>query len=319
MKLRIAIFAARLLILQLAGGTPPSSGGEPPAFLLLPHAQVDSRGIFLSQVVTSRAALPQIRLGAAPAPGQTVTLTRAQIGELLQKAAPELAASSWGGANQVRVARRLRLLGEAELRDELTAVLQRDYVKDKGELELRFARPWTAVNIPDEAFTLKIQDLPSNGLSANFIVRFELRTGDESVGSWQIPSQARVWREIWVARSTLRRGQLLASADLAQERRDVLLLRDLLDAAATQDSTLELAENVPAGIPLTLRSVRIRPLVHRGKVVEALVRDGALHISLKVEVLEEGIPGQTVRVRNLQSRREFYGKVHDEQTILVSL
>ncbi len=319
MKLRVAIFAARLLILQLAGGTPPSSSGEPPAFLLLPQAQVDSQGLFLSQVVTSRAALPLIKLGAAPALGQTTTLTRAQIGELLQKAAPECAAAHWGGASQVRISRRLRLLGEAELKEQLTAVLQREYVKGKGELELRFARPWTAVNIPDEPFTLKIQDLPSNGLSANFIVRFELRAGEESVGSWPVPSQARVWREIWVARSTLRRGQLLTGADLAQERRDVLLLRDLLDTAATQDSTLELAENVPAGIALTVRSVRIRPLVHRGKVVEALVRDGALNISLKVEVLEDGIPGQTVRVRNLQSRREFYGKVHDEQTILVSL
>ena len=32
----------------------------------------------------------------------------------------------------------------------LTAALQRDYVKDLGELELRFARPWTPVTVPDE-------------------------------------------------------------------------------------------------------------------------------------------------------------------------
>jgi flagella basal body P-ring formation protein FlgA len=35
--------------------------------------------------------------------------------------------------------------------------------------------------------------------------------------------------------------------------------------------------------------------------------------------LEEGVPGQLVRVRNLQSRRELRGKVQDEQTIIISL
>jgi flagella basal body P-ring formation protein FlgA len=38
-----------------------------------------------------------------------------------------------------------------------------------------------------------------------------------------------------------------------------------------------------------------------------------------VEALENGAPGQTVRVRNLATRKEFRGKVRDEQTILVSL
>jgi flagella basal body P-ring formation protein FlgA len=38
---------------------------------------------------------------------------------------------------------------------------------------------------------------------------------------------------------------------------------------------------------------------------------------VKAEALEDGVPGQIVRVRNLQSRREFKGKVQDEQTVLV--
>jgi flagella basal body P-ring formation protein FlgA len=42
-------------------------------------------------------------------------------------------------------------------------------------------------------------------------------------------------------------------------------------------------------------------------------------ITLKVEVLEEGVTGQMVRVRNLQSRRELRGKVEDEQTIAIPL
>jgi flagella basal body P-ring formation protein FlgA len=42
-------------------------------------------------------------------------------------------------------------------------------------------------------------------------------------------------------------------------------------------------------------------------------------ISVKVEVLEDGVPGQMVRVRNLKSKREFRAKVENEETVLVPL
>ena len=72
-------------------------------------------------------------------------------------------------------------------------------------------------------------------------------------------------------------------------------------------------------MPLTTRSFRVRPLIFRGQTLEALVTDGALQITTKVEALEDGLPGQFVRVRNPQSRREFRGKVQNENTILVQL
>jgi flagella basal body P-ring formation protein FlgA len=59
--------------------------------------------------------------------------------------------------------------------------------------------------------------------------------------------------------------------------------------------------------------------VHRGQTIEARFQSGALAISMRVEVLEEGAPGQVVRVRNVRSQKEFRGKVQDENTILVSL
>jgi flagella basal body P-ring formation protein FlgA len=266
------------------------------------------------------------------------TLTRGQIAEALARLAPGGSfplALAWSGAEQVRITRRLRSLEEEEVRRELTAALQREHVRDRGELELRFTRPWSAVSIADEPFTVKVLDLPAAGVSPSFIVRFELRPapaghaghGAEPLGSrpggtslqWQVAVQARVWREVWVAGSALSRGQLATEADLVRERRDVLTLRDALPALPLEDGNLELAENVAAGLALTARSLRARPVIKRGKVVDAVVADGAMLISVKVEALEDGLPGQFVRVRNVKSRREFRGKVQNEATIVVHL
>lgn len=212
-----------------------------------------------------------------------------------------------------------RAVGEADMVELLTATLQREYVKEKGELELRFKQSWPARRVPDEPLTVKILELPNAGVTPSCIVRFELRAGDRVLGNWQVAVQARVWRETWVARSALKRGEPVSTADVGQEKRDVLLLREATAEFAPGDPALELAEPLQAGAPLLARSIRLRPVIHRGQMTDALVRDGALSISLKVEALEDGAPGQFIRARNPISRRDVSGKVLDQQTLLISL
>lgn len=284
------------------------------------QAQVDSQGIFLKNLVapTFSQPLPNIRLADAPAWGRVTVLTRAQITDLLSKASPDLT-PVWSGPERVRVIRRNRLMDEVEIKQMLTATLQSEHVRDRGELELRFVRPWTPVQIPDETLQLRVLDIPNTGVSSQFIVRCELRAGEELVGNWQINVNAKVWKDVLVARSGLLRGQALSSADIGSERRDALAVRDSLASLPADMSSYDIAENVSSGALITARSFKQRPIIRRGKTVDALVQDGKLQIVVKVEALEDGLPGQYVRVRNVKSRREFRGKVQDEQTIAVAL
>lgn len=293
---------------------------ETPGWSLLPAVQVDATGIFLDQIVAGATAeTPHIRLAPAPVANRAVTFTTAQINDLLQQSAPELVNTNWSGAAQVKISRRTRTLTESEIKELLVASLQQNYVKDRGELELRFSRPVSASAVVDEPLTVKLLELPSAGVTANFIARFELRAGEEVAGTWQIPVTANIWREVYVASSALKRGQLVRDADLSRERRDMLALRDALTTVELDNPFLELGENVPAGMALNSRSIRLRPIVHRGKIADAIVRDGPLSVSVKVEILEDGLPGQTIRVRNLKSKREFRGKVQNEETVYVTL
>ena len=321
---RFRHFLLFLTLVWLSGGlVQPVVGAEPFSFnfTLQPAVQVDSEGIFLNQVITAPGGppLPSLRLAPAPSFGQSVTLTRAQIHDAISNQAPQFAATNWAGPERIRVTRRARVFAEADLLELLTATLQREHIKDKGQLELRLSRPWITVSLPDEPLTLHVLDLPANGVTPLCIVRFELRTAHETAGTWQASLQAKVWREVSVATATLKRGTLLATAALTRERRDVLTLREPLAETDLDDATVEVAEHVPAGTILYARSLKIRPVVRRGQSAEASFLDGALVISMKVEVLEDGVPGQTVRVRNPQSRRELRGKVLNEHTILVTL
>lgn len=319
---RRATLVLALLAFAWIGTFPAFSVEAAPLNLTLRAAiEVDSQGVFLDQLIEGSELPARLRVADAPALGKRTALTQAQLVTWMQKEAPELAQATWRGAAQVTIARRYRKISEAEIKDLLLSALQRDHVKERGQLELRLQRPWAPTLVPDEPLRLVFTDLPSSGVGANFIARFELRTDHETAGTWQIPLQARVWREIWVARGSLARGELLREADVALERRDVLALRDFLTGSLDSPAlrTHELVLNVPMGNPLVAHQLRPRPLVRRGQVLDAILRERGMTVSLKVEVMENGIAGQTVRVRNPQSRREFRGKVEDEQTIIATL
>lgn len=297
-----------------------AAAAEPVGWSLLPAVQVDATGIHFDQIVAGATAeVPHLRLAPAPSLGRTISFTPTQLNELLQQTAPELCTTNWTGAAQVKITRRTRAVTESDLKELLTTALQQQHVQDRGELELRFIRPQATVNLIDEPLTVKMLDLPTAGVTANFVARFELRAGEEVAGTWQIPVQARIWREVYVAGAQLKRGQLLRDADINRERRDLLTTRDALTDLDLNDTGLEVAENVMPGIALTSRSVRLRAIVHRGKLADAIITDGAMTLSVKVEILEDGLPGQTIRVRNLKSKREFRGKVQNEETIHVTL
>jgi len=150
-------------------------------------------------------------------------------------------------------------------------------------------------------------------------VRCEMKAGEEIVGAWQINVNAKIWREVWVARSALLRGQMLQNADIGQERRDVLSFKEGLTSLPPDINSYDVAENLSGGSILTARSIKQRPIIKRGKTLDALVQDGSLQILVKVEALEDGLPGQILRVRNLKSRHEFRGKVENEETVSVNL
>lgn len=212
------------------------------------------------------------------------------------------------------------MLTAAEVVEAVKARIGKTYSRDQGELELRFSRPWTPTPVPDEEFSFRVSDPPATGLSPSMQFRFEVVLNDEVLGSWQTGMDAKLWRDVWICRQPLRRGAPLRETDISIERRDVLRQsRDLLPANLGSLDSWEVAETLNPGQPLLNRSLAPRVVVSRGQTVDALFRDGTMTVSVKAETLENGAPGQLIRIRNLSSRRELRGRVINEQTVHIQL
>jgi flagella basal body P-ring formation protein FlgA len=321
MKNAARFFVSLVFALVMVPPTPRARAGDAVAFQLQAEAKVDGSGIFLNQVLSpsNHATLPAFRLASAPSLGQTNSFTRQQIIALAKDVAPELDTTNWSGPELVRICRRVKQLCEADVTEMLRAALQKDYVGGRGTLEIHFTRPWQATNVPDETLSIQLTDLPPAGVLPNLVAGFELWCGKERIGVWQAPLQARVWREIPVAHSPILRGQLLREADITLERRDMLSQHEACIEFPVTDNLLEATGSIQAGMPVTSRLTRGRPVLRRGQIVEAIFHEGSMTISLKVEALEDGAVGQTVRVRNPKTRRELYGKIQNEDLVAIAL
>ena len=143
-----SIFIAFCLI-QAVHGQPAELA---PSMRLRAEVQVSSRGIFLSDIVENPGDLASIRVADAPVFGRSTMWLRAQAAEMIHVQLPEVTVTNWAGAARIRISRKTQMLDESMLKELLSSTLQRDVVRDRGELELRLMRPWVAVSVPMKHF-----------------------------------------------------------------------------------------------------------------------------------------------------------------------
>jgi flagella basal body P-ring formation protein FlgA len=322
MKLSLSILIELLLgvsSLVAQVSAPMVAAPEPLVAVFATGAMVRSDGVFSTDLIQGIPALPRVRVAPAPQVGAWSQLSRTSVVEALRIAGVDLSVVRWTGPESARISRAMRELGEAEVRDQITQELQRRFARNGGEIEVRLSRPWRSVSIPDESLDIRLLDLPTAGLLSWISLKVEGLVGGDAVGSWFQPIQVRHWCEVPVAAAALRRGQPLVEVETVLERRDVLVSRGILKALPKAVQDYELAEGLAPGQAFSDRTLRLKTVVFRGRRVDARIQAGTLEITTKVEALEDGYPGQSIRVRNPLSKREFRGIVQSEDSVLVPL
>jgi flagella basal body P-ring formation protein FlgA len=236
---------------------------------------------------------------AATQPGQSATVSDAQA------AAPSAPA----------VATHRTLTG-----DDLINELQKQlvtYFGLKGDLKLSFIREWNAIQLPAKDFDLTLTDYPSQGVTDSFAVRFKISSGGVEVGQWQIGLRAQLWQSVWVTQGRLDRGQALDRTLLNSQKIDILPEKKTLISDDIDPDGFDVAQGIGPGQPLSKQDVIERPLIHRGDVVEVIATQGLLDIHMKALALEDGGVNALIKMRNLDSSKDFNAQILNENEVRV--
>lgn len=206
------------------------------------------------------------------------------------------------------------VLDEAQLADLARQLT--DHFHLAGELQLDVVRAWALPSVPAGTSPRLVITEFTSAPASSMLVRCRLEAGSAPLSSCSIALHAQLWADVWAAREPLEVGQIFDPAQLELRRSDLLRERDSLPASVS-DHDYVLARHVPAGRVLAWRDVARRPLVRKGETVEVCAIEGPLTVTLKALATQNGGRGDTVLVRNQDSKREFTAVVVDENRVQV--
>lgn len=185
----------------------------------------------------------------------------------------------------------------------------------EGDLQLDLIRAWTPPARVATVWELSVLEFPPVP-AASMMLRCRVIADAATVTETTFVVRAQLWRDAWSTRQPLTAGAAFDVTALEARRVDLLRERDALPAAVG-DRSYVFARAVPAGRMLTWRDIARRPLVKKGDLVEVSAVDGPLSVTMKALAMENGAQGDTVTVRNPQSRKDFSALVVDENRVQV--
>jgi flagella basal body P-ring formation protein FlgA len=203
-------------------------------------------------------------------------------------------------------------------RERLVAELTRNlagHFNLEGDLQLELLRPWSPPVETAAVWTVEIDDYPSAPASS-MLVRCRLLADGTITAPAVLVLRAALWRDVWVARQPLAHGATFDPSALETRRVDQFREREALPVSAG-DRSFSFTRSVSPGAQLTWRDITRRPLVRKGSLVEVSAAEGLLTITMKALAMENGAQGETVTVRNPESRRDFAALVVDENRVQV--
>ncbi len=201
-----------------------------------------------------------------------------------------------------------------QLLSNLTRKLSEQFSLD-GDLQLELIRPWASPARVARTWELQVLEFPSVP-AASMMVRCRILADAVAIAEATFVVRAQLWRDAWVARQPITAGATFDPAALETRRVDLFRDRDVLPAAVGDRSYI-FARAVAAGRLMTWRDIARRPLVKKGDLVEVSAVDGLLAVTMKALAMENGAQGDTVTVRNPESRKDFAAMVIDENRVQV--
>jgi flagella basal body P-ring formation protein FlgA len=184
----------------------------------------------------------------------------------------------------------------------------------EGDLQVGLERAWVPERAVSGPWTLRIVEYP-NTAASTMLVRCQVTDSQGSQES-SVLVHAALWRDAWAVKLPIGAGSAFDTSRLETRRSDMLREHELLPSTIG-DAGYVFARAVPVGRVLTWHDVARHQQVRKGDLVEVTAAEGMLKISMKVLALESGVTGDTITVRNPDSKKDFSALVTEENHVEV--
>ena len=142
----------------------------------------------------------------------------------------------------------------------------------------------------------------------------------QAPATWQLylPVQIQVDQAVVIAARPLTAGSIIEAGDLAVVRRNTSGLSSSTIRSPQAAIGKILRFGTLAGQPITTSMLNVPDVVHAGEQVTLYAQGDGIRIATIADAIENGRPGQSIMVRNLQSGRVVRGTVTPQGHVVVN-
>lgn len=197
--------------------------------------------------------------------------------------------------------------------------LSKSFELDQGKLVLEPSRALSPVSVPVDTANVSIKLIaqpytrPTSFMKAQYTVFADGLPVESQTSYFKV----QLIKDVWITQKAVQRGKTLGEAKLLKKKTDVINL-----TGGTWDgqpsAKQQLVSTVSAGTVIQERHLRRTPAVYRNQTVEAILRHKTLEIRLRVLALEDGAPGDVIRLRNTRSSKEIRGTVVNSREVKIT-
>lgn len=303
----------------MAGAWGAESG---PRMLFKSRATVSGEWIRVGDVADLRGLrsslaeeIKRLPIKEAPEPGEAAVVTRREIDSALE-AVPEGIRRPWEPAPlEITVVREGRLLGAEEIGRIIEGHIRKNLPGGGIQAEVREVRIVEEITLPPEARSCKVwisEPLRKGGwVKANLA----FYGNGKEVRRTTVSAQLDLYQNVVVADRYLKRHQEIQAEDL---RVMPINIQQLPPDAVTNPQEIlgkRMLVNLNSREPLRASLLDVPPLVKKGDVVNVILERNSLKLSCLGEIKEAGRKGDRVKLVNLGSKKELFGRVVDAGTV----
>lgn len=197
---------------------------------------------------------------------------------------------------------------EDDLRNYVIKSLAPQLAAMSGEAELGDFR------LPEYIFLAhagqQIQLEPGKLAPGRVPLRFAVQEADGAVLR-RVAGTAKLtlWLTAPAAARPINKGETIAPEAITFMRINAGQLKDL--PWDGQGGPWQAIRSIGTGEPILQSDLASKMMVRRGNILTLTFSRGNLHMTIQVEALADGEPGQTIPVRNLQTKKQVYATVKD--------
>lgn len=250
-----------------------------------------------------------------PRPGQPMSISRTRLHEELTKYLGENAQLAVLPPS-IAIQKGGSVLRQDELHTLVVSSLTRHTGTMQGEAGIRDIQLPSYIFLRDRLNRLEVE--PPTSLSPGQLpIRLrEVTQRGEIVRRITGGAVLDQWVTVPCAAIPLNRLDTLTPESVTFARKNLAFVRgDVWDG---KGGPWRVLRSVGAGSVIYLTDLEPLPLLQKGSRVELIYQGKSLRLTVPAEAMADGKPGEMIPVRNLQTQKQIYASVRDENTVVIS-